>query len=110
MSVLCAMLTRRYLTISTTAISAIPPSPKLNRERLWKREVDQVRVSRGSQEETAMATTPPKKPLLQSAAANSYSKAGAEMKKAAPQLPRPEASPDKSVETSRADEKGSESH
>lgn len=106
MSVLSEMLTRRCLTISTSVIGAFPPRPKLSRERLWKREVDQVRVPRGSQDETAMATTPPKKPILQSAAANSYSKAGAEMKKAAPQLPRPEASPDKSVEASRVDDKG----
>ena len=39
-----------------------------------------------------MATPNPKKPLLQSAAANSYSKAGAEMKQAEPQLAKPNVS------------------
>lgn len=105
MSVLCHLLTRRCLTIAAFAIGEIPPTPKLTRERPWKRDVDLVRVPREPEDQTAMATAKPKKPALQNAAANSYSKAGADMKRAEPPLAEPDASLAKPVKADRDDDK-----
>lgn len=52
-----------------------------------------------------MATAKPKKPALQNAAANSYSKAGADMKRAEPPLAEPDASLAKPVKADRGDDK-----
>jgi hypothetical protein len=106
MSVLCDMLTRRCSMIAAPAIGKIPPMPNLTRERLWRRNVDPVRVLRKPEDEIAMATTTPKKPALQNAAANSYSKAGADMKQAEPPLSQPGASLAKPVKADRGDDKG----
>jgi hypothetical protein len=52
-----------------------------------------------------MATPSPKKPLLQSAAADSYSKAGDEMKQAEPPLAKPNVSFSKPPKAARVDDK-----
>ena len=49
-----------------------------------------------------MANTIPKKSVLQSAAAESYSKAGPEMKRAEPPLAKPVVSGSKAPDTGRA--------
>ncbi len=56
-----------------------------------------------------MATPNPKKAVLQSEAADSYSKAGAEMKQAEPPLSNPDASASKPSKADRADDKGRKS-
>ena len=56
-----------------------------------------------------MATPNPNKAVLQSAAADSYSKAGAEMKQAEPPLAKPDVSISKPSEADRADDKGRKS-
>ncbi|MDP3959500.1 MAG: hypothetical protein Q8Q26_05420 [Pseudorhodobacter sp.] len=56
-----------------------------------------------------MATPNPKKPVLQSAAADSYSKAGAEMKQAEPPLAKPNVSVSKPPKASQPDDKGRKS-
>ncbi len=53
-----------------------------------------------------MATPDPKKALLESAAANSYSMVGPEMKQAEPPLAKPNVSASKPLKTDRADDKG----
>lgn len=53
-----------------------------------------------------MAKLNPKKTALQSAAADSYSKAGAEMKRAEPLIAKPNDSLRKSTKARRADDKG----
>lgn len=57
-----------------------------------------------------MATPNPKKAVLQSAAADSYSKAGAEMKQAEPPLAKPDVSASKLPKVDRADDKSRKSH
>ena len=52
-----------------------------------------------------MATPSPKKPLLQSAAADSYSKAGDEMKQAEQPLAKPNVSFSKPPKAARVDDK-----
>lgn len=56
-----------------------------------------------------MATPNPKKAVLQSAAADSYSKAGAEMKQAEPPLAKPDANISKPHKASQPDDKGRKS-
>ena len=56
-----------------------------------------------------MAKTNPGKAALQSAAADSYSKAGAEMKHAEPPLAKPDVSASKTPKADRADDKGRKS-
>ena len=56
-----------------------------------------------------MATPNPKKAVLQSAAADSYSKAGAEMKRAEPPLAKPDASASNPPKADRADDNGRKS-
>ena len=56
-----------------------------------------------------MATPNPKKAVLQSAAADSYSKAGAEMKQAEPPLAKPEVNARKPPKAVHADDKGRKS-
>jgi hypothetical protein len=82
--------------------------PVINRERLQVRDVDLERVSRGP-EETSMATMNPKKALLQSAAADSYSKAGAEMKQAEPPLAKLNVNVSKPSKADHADDKSRKS-
>lgn len=84
-------------------VGEIPPMPGISRERLQPPRVGLMRISRGP-EETPVATPNPKKALLQSAAADSYSKAGAEMKQAAPQLAKPDVSVGKASKADRADD------
>lgn len=57
-----------------------------------------------------MATTKPKKPALQTAAANSYSKAGADMKQVEPPFARPDASLAKPVMAGRGEDTGRKHH
>ena len=52
-----------------------------------------------------MATPNPKKAVLQSAAADTYSKAGAEMKQAEPPLAKPDVSANKPPKADREDDK-----
>ena len=108
MSKLAALLTRRQLAIAPSPAGGIPPMPKMSRERLWVRCVDEMRIPRGS-EETCMATPNPKKAVLQCAAADSYSKAGAEMKQAEPPLAKPDASISKPHKASQPDDNGRKS-
>lgn len=89
MSVLFDMLTRRCLTAATSATGEIPPSPKLSRERLWIRDVDLVRVPRGTEGKTAMANTNSKKPAPHGAAAASHSKAETAKDQAKPSNAKP---------------------
>ncbi len=56
-----------------------------------------------------MATPIPRKPVLQSAAADSYSKAGAEMKQAEPPLAKPNVGVSKPPKASQAAGKGRKS-
>jgi hypothetical protein len=56
-----------------------------------------------------MATPNPKKAVLQSPAADSYSKAGAEMKQAEPPLAKPDASASKPSKANRSDHKDRQS-
>ena len=56
-----------------------------------------------------MATPNPKKAVLQSAAADTYSKAGAEMKQAEPPLAKPDVSASKTSKPERSDDKGRKS-
>ena len=56
-----------------------------------------------------MANTIPKKSVLQSAAAESYSKAGPEMKRAEPPLAKPVVSGSKAPDTGRATDKARKS-
>ena len=56
-----------------------------------------------------MVTPIPRKAVLQSAAADSYSKAGAEMKRAEPPLAKPNVSVSKPTKPDRADDKGRKS-
>ena len=56
-----------------------------------------------------MTKTNPKKAALQSAAADSYSKAGAEMKQAEPPLAKPNAGLGKPAKSGRADDKSRKS-
>lgn len=56
-----------------------------------------------------MAPPNQKEAVLQSAAADSYSKAGAEMKQAEPQLAKPDVSASKPSKADRADDKGRKS-
>ncbi len=56
-----------------------------------------------------MTKTNPKKAALQSAAADSYSKAGAEMKQAEPPLAKPDVSAGKPAISGRANDKGRKS-
>ena len=52
-----------------------------------------------------MATPNPKKAVLQSAAADTFSKAGAEMKQAEPPLAKPDVSANKPPKADREDDK-----
>lgn len=56
-----------------------------------------------------MASKTPEKPLLQNAAAESYSKAGAEMKHAEPPLAKPTFSGSKPAKADTAGKKGQKS-
>ena len=84
--------------------------PERSRERLWVRRVVLVRTPRGSEEENPMDDTNPEEPLLQNAAAESYSKAGADMKHAEPPLAKPTLSGRKLPKVDTAGEKGQKSH
>lgn len=102
------MQTRQCMTGAASVTSRIPPMPERSRERLWVRRVDLVRIPRGSGEENPMDDTTPEKPLLQNAAAESYSKAGADMKHAEPPLAKPTLSGTKLPKADTAGKKGSE--
>ena len=80
----------------------------INWERLQVLRVGLMRMSRGSRE-TPMATPNPKKAVLQSAAADTYSKAGAEMTQAEPPLAKPDVSAGKPSKADRANDKARKS-